>query len=174
MQGAPNCIRIRWKTWSMLWVLYMTRIILQKVVFLLISDSVNLFTDSFTVRHNFSSKDTLHFVRNPKSYSIGVLGWHSPSGGWFLWSCCKSARISPKLFWHKYRVDGKGLRFSALTLCLYADLNTLDNKKVWPLQLAFSSFSQLKTGPYVSWTDFALLQTTSEPFYIKGRHKVFS
>lgn len=56
----------------MLWFLYMTLIILQKVVFLLMSDSVNLFTDSFTVPHKFSSKDTLHFVRNSKSHSSGV------------------------------------------------------------------------------------------------------
>lgn len=30
------------------------------------SDSVNVFTDSFTVPLNFSSEDILHFVRNPE------------------------------------------------------------------------------------------------------------
>lgn len=36
------------------------------------SDSVNLFTDYFTVPLNSSSKDILHFDRNPESHSTGI------------------------------------------------------------------------------------------------------
>lgn len=44
------------------------------------SDSVNVFTDSFTMHLNFSSENILHFVRNPESHGIGM--WDSiPSLG---------------------------------------------------------------------------------------------
>ena len=62
------------------------------------------------------------------------------------------------------------LRHAVLILCSYVDPNTPDTMTIWSRQMAFFWFSLLKTCPYVSGTEFALLPTTGKPFYIQKTH----